>query len=294
MTERLKRALDARETLVGTWLSVGHPTVAELQAQLGFDFVTIDAEHAATSLETIENMARAVDAAEGETETIVRVADDDPVHLNRVLDTGVSGVIVPMVETVSQARAVVDATHYPPDGSRGVAGSRASSYGLHLEEYFGRANDEVVTILLIETAKGVENASAIADVDGVDALFVGPADMSATLGDFGDPDSIEHDISAVIDAGRAADTAVGTIALAPDDVEQWVDAGFDFHVVGVDADYLVRGARRAKKRFEAAASGETAKAPVEEKEVESAREEEKEAESATEGETESVGEEETK
>jgi 2-dehydro-3-deoxyglucarate aldolase/4-hydroxy-2-oxoheptanedioate aldolase len=253
MSERLKRAFDDREPLVGTWLTVGHPTVAELQAELGFDFVTIDAEHAASSLETIENMARAVDAASGGTETLVRVADDNPTHLNRVLDTGVSGVIVPMVETVSQARAVVEATHYPPDGSRGVAGSRASSYGLHLEEYFDRANDEVVTVLLIETERGVKNASAIADVDGVDALFVGPADLSATLGEFGNPDSVDTDISAVIQAGRAANTAVGTIALSPDDIERWVDAGFDFHVVGTDAGYLVRGARGLKERYEVAA-----------------------------------------
>ncbi|WP_231186844.1 aldolase/citrate lyase family protein [Haladaptatus sp. DYF46] len=107
--------------VVGSWISIGHPAVAEMSAELGFDFVVIDAEHTSMSLETVETLARAVDAASGETEPLVRVADDDPARLKRVLDTGVSGVIVPMVETEAQARGIADATRYPPEGVRGVA-----------------------------------------------------------------------------------------------------------------------------------------------------------------------------
>lgn len=245
MSERLKQALLDRDSLVGTWLTVGHPAVAELQAELGFDFAVVDAEHAPTSVETVAEMARAVDAADGPTEPLVRVADDDPARIKRALDTGVSGVVVPMVETVEQARDVVDAARYPPEGVRGVAGTRASSYGLDLDDYFERANDEVVVVVQIETAAGVENARAIADVDGVDALFVGPADLSASLGAFGDVDAIDTEISAVLDAGHAADTAVGTIAFEADEVARWADAGFDFQAVGTDADYLARGGQDA-------------------------------------------------
>jgi 2-keto-3-deoxy-L-rhamnonate aldolase RhmA len=245
MSVRLKEALLDRESLVGTWLTVGHPAVAELQAELGFDFAVVDAEHAPVSTETVAAMARAVDAADGPTEPLVRVADGDPTRIKRALDTGVSGVVVPMVETAAQARDAVAAARYPPEGSRGVAGTRASAYGLDLADHFERANDEVVVVVQIETAAGVENARAIAGVDGVDALFVGPADLSASLGAFGDADAIDTEISAVLDAGHDADTAVGTIAFGAEEAARWVDAGFDFQAVGTDADYLARGGRDA-------------------------------------------------
>ena len=247
---QLADAVRAGDAVVGSWISIGHPAVAEMSAELGFDFVVIDAEHTAMSLETVESLARAVDAARGDTEPLVRVADDDPGRLKRVLDTGVSGVIVPMVETENQARNIADATRYPPDGSRGVAGSRASRYGLDLSEYFEQANDERLVVVQIESATGVENAADIAAVAGIDALFVGPTDLSASLGRFGDTDSLDTDISAVLTAGHEAGVPVGTIALESGDVEQWADVGFDFQVVGIDADYLLSGATRAKERYE--------------------------------------------
>ncbi|MFB9807932.1 HpcH/HpaI aldolase/citrate lyase family protein [Haladaptatus pallidirubidus] len=185
----LRQAVRAGDSVVGTWVTIGHPAVAEMSAELGFDFVVLDAEHSSMSLETVENLARAVDAASGETKPVVRLPDDDPTRIKRVLDTGVSGVIVPMIETAEQARAVVRATRYPPEGERGVAGSRAAKYGLELEEYFERANDELLVMVQIESAKGVGHAGSIAAVDGVDALFVGPADLSASIGRFGETDS---------------------------------------------------------------------------------------------------------
>ncbi|MCO8246291.1 MULTISPECIES: aldolase/citrate lyase family protein [unclassified Haladaptatus] len=247
---QLADAVRAGDRTVGSWISIGHPAVAEMSAELGFDFVVIDAEHTAMSLETVESLARAVDAASGDTEPLVRVADDDPARLKRVLDTGVSGVIVPMVETADQARTIADATRYPPDGIRGVAGARASRYGLSLRKYFERANDERLVVVQIESSTGVENAADIAAVAGIDALFVGPADLSASLGRFGDTDSLDTEISAVLAAGHEADVPVGTIALESEDVERWADAGFDFQVVGIDADYLLSGATNAKERYE--------------------------------------------
>ncbi|MFH5797143.1 HpcH/HpaI aldolase/citrate lyase family protein [Haladaptatus sp. CMAA 1911] len=248
----LATAVRTGEAVVGSWISIGHPAVAEMSAELGFDFVVIDAEHTSMSLETVETLARAVDAASGETEPLVRVADDDPARLKRVLDTGVSGVIVPMVETEAQARGIADATRYPPEGVRGVAGSRASRYGRELADYFERANDERLVVTQIESELGVENAAEIAAVDGIDALFLGPADLSASLGRFDDTESLDTEISAVLDAGRDANVPVGSIALASEDVERWVDAGFDFQVVGVDADYLLDGASRAKRTYKEA------------------------------------------
>ncbi|WP_266080098.1 HpcH/HpaI aldolase family protein [Haladaptatus caseinilyticus] len=249
MTE-LRRAVHAGDPVVGTWVTIGHPAVAEISGELGFDFVVIDAEHSSMSISTVENLVRAVDAANGETKSIVRLPDDDPTRIKRALDTGVSGVIAPMIETAEQARSVVEATRYPPDGVRGVAGSRASAYGLELDDYFERANDELLVMVQIESAKGVGHVGSIAAVDGVDALFVGPTDLSASLGQFGETDSLDTEISAVLDAVGESDTAVGTIALDPEDVERWAETGFDFQVVGIDMDYLIHGAERAKQRYE--------------------------------------------
>ncbi|WP_049972194.1 HpcH/HpaI aldolase family protein [Haladaptatus cibarius] len=246
----LRQAVRAGDPVVGTWVTIGHPAVAEMSAELGFDFVVIDAEHSSMSLETVENLVRAVDAASGETQPVVRLPDDDPTRIKRVLDTGVSGVIVPMIQTAEQARAVVKATRYPPEGVRGVAGSRAAKYGLEMGDYFERANDDLLVMVQIESAKGVGHAGSIAAVDGIDALFVGPADLSASLGRFGETDSLDTEISAVLDAVGESDTAVGTIALDPTDVERWAETGFDFQVVGIDADYLLDGATRAKREYE--------------------------------------------
>ncbi len=246
----LKHAVRAGDSVVGTWVTIGHPAVAEMSAHLGFDFAVIDAEHSSMSLETVENLVRAVEAADGATEPIVRLPNDDPTRIKRVLDTGVSGVIVPMVETAAQARAVVESTRYPPDGIRGVGGSRSSAYGLELADYFERANDELLVAVQIESAKGVGHAGSIAAVDGIDALFVGPEDLSASLGRFGETDSLDTEISAVLDAAHDSDTSVGTIALDSDDVARWADAGFDFQVVGIDYDYFISEAKRAKQRYE--------------------------------------------
>ncbi|EMA54313.1 aldolase/citrate lyase family protein [Halococcus salifodinae] len=141
---RLRRAAAADEPLLGGWLSVPHPMVAELLAGSGFDFLCVDAEHAPVSFETMASLLRAVDAAPGEMETLVRVGGHDPVELKRTLDLDPDALLVPMVDTAAEAEAVVDATRYPPAGSRGVGLGRATDYGrdgadaIYLEEGAGR------------------------------------------------------------------------------------------------------------------------------------------------------------
>lgn len=243
----LKDALASQGYPLGTWISIGHPTVAEATANLPIDFVLIDTEHTTTSLETVENMQRGVEAASGSTETVVRVPWNDPVRLKRVLDIGVAGVMVPMIGSGDEAETLVESLRYPPGGHRGIASGRASGYGLEFEEYVANANGNVLTIAQIETEAGVENVDEIAAVEGIDALFVGPADLSGALGKFGEWDSatFTETVDRIVEAARDADTPVGTLAFDFDDIEPRLDQGFDFLIAGKDTTLLMDGVQEA-------------------------------------------------
>jgi 2-keto-3-deoxy-L-rhamnonate aldolase RhmA len=247
----LAAALRSGEPLVGSWLSVGHPSVAEAVAGADLDFVVVDTEHAPTSLETVENVLRGVEAAPGDTTALARVPWNDPVRVKRLLDTGPAGVVVPMVESAAEAREAVAATRYPPEGVRGIAASRASDYTRSFEEYVARANEDLLTVVQIETGAGAEAAEDVAAVDGVDALFVGPADLSASLGTFPDQrdDRVVDAVEQVVAAGEDAGVPVGTLAVDPKEVDFWLDRGMDFLVVGVDVAMLAAGADEAAAAF---------------------------------------------
>lgn len=232
----------------GSWLSIPSAQVAEQTAAGGFDFVVIDTEHASTDIGTVESMVRAVDAAEGETAPLVRVAWNDHVRIKRVLDTGAAGVMAPQVDTAVEAEAFVEATRYPPEGRRGVAAARASNYTREFEEYYGSANDEVATVAQVESAEAVGNAAAVAAVDGLDSLFVGPADLSAALGVFGEYGS-DRFLEAVETVLSESSVPVGTLATSPEEVDYWADVGFDYQIVGTDMGYLARGAAESLARY---------------------------------------------
>ena len=247
----LSTRLAAPGPVVGNWLSLDSPTIAEVYAELGTDFVLVDTEHTPLSLETIAECVRAVDAAGTETHAVVRVPDANPTRIKRVLDLGVDGLMVPMVETAAGARAVVEATSHPPAGVRGVGVGRANRYGLEIEETLETAGDRLATIVQIETGEGVENAAAIAAVDGIDSLFVGPADLSTSLGSFADwtDERFEESIDRVIGAAHDADVPVGTLAIGDEQLERWAGYGFDYVIVGYDVGYLIEGSRRARESY---------------------------------------------
>lgn len=237
----------SRSQLVGAWLSIGHPRVAEICAQLEFDFLLIDTEHTTTSLTDVENMCRAIDAASGPTQPIVRVPSNDPVRIKRVLDIGAAGIMAPMIETVSEAESLVEAARYPPEGTRGIAGGRAANYGLDFQRYVQNANDSIVTIPQIESKEAVSNVESISSVGGIDAIFVGPADLSASLGTFTDWESEDFTdaIDRIIDAGRDANVPVGTLTTERDDIYSRLEQGFDFLITGTDSSYLVSEAQNS-------------------------------------------------
>lgn len=280
MADASSRMEDLHDT-VGAWTSLTDPAVAEIAAgagrrsagERGFDFVVIDTEHAPLGLETVADCLRAVAAGGGsdgggaasetsrgegggtaETggeagapEAIVRVPWNDPVRIKRLLDLGPDGLLVPMVNTAAEAREAVAATRYPPDGERGVAAARASDYGRNFEAYVRGDHRELTLVVQVETETAVRNSDAIAAVDGVDGLFVGPADLSASLGAFADwtDEAFLDAIETVVDAGEGADVAVGTLGATSEQVRALGSLGFDFVVAGVDVSHLVEGQRRA-------------------------------------------------
>lgn len=248
---QIKEEIESRNHPLGTWISIGHPTVAEAAAQLDLDFVLVDMEHTTMGLETIESLSRGVDAAPGETDVVVRVPWNDPVRLKRVIDIGVAGVMVPMIDTAEEAQQLVRSIRYPPEGIRGIAGSRATGFGQNFEEYVTNANGSILTIAQIETEAGLENAEEIAAVDGIDALFVGPADLSGALGLFAEWDAPEfaEAVDSIIEAGHVADVPVGTLTVDPDGIDERVKQGFDFLIAGKDVSLLMNSIDEAIDQY---------------------------------------------
>lgn len=237
----------AEETALGSWQAVPHPAVAELVAGLGYDFIGIDTEHAPATTETLANLLRAVEAADGETETLVRVADDDPTTLGQTLDLAPDALLVPMVHTAEQAEAIVDAVRHPPAGSRGVGTGRASTYGRSLDAQVEADDTAFGTHVQLESEQAVENAGDIAAVDGIDGVFIGPIDLSAALGCFGDfeAERFTTAVERAIEAAREEGVAVGTFAAGEQARERRLAWDVDYIVAGMDLAHLGDGAAAA-------------------------------------------------
>ena len=253
MDPDFRQALVAREPVVGNWISLAHPAIAEMSVDLGFDFVVVDTEHTSISVDQLESMIRATDTGAGDTAAIVRIPDHDPGRIKRALDMGAAGLMFPMVESAEEAEHIVEAVRYPPEGRRGAAPARASGYGRTFDEYFENANESLVTIIQVETERAVENIEEILAVDGVDAVQVGQGDLSASVGAFGewDDDAFRDALDRTVEAAHARDVPVGMLALDRAGIDRWLDAGVDFMAVGADMVYLQEGAREAREYFEA-------------------------------------------
>lgn len=176
----LKSKLRNRKVTVGSWITIGDTSVAEIMAKAGFEWLTIDMEHSAITLDQANRLIQVIELS-GVT-ALVRVGENDPLLIKRVMDSGAHGVIVPMVNTREDALRAVNAVRYPPYGERGVGLARAQGYGLEFERYKTWLSNESVVIVQIEHIKGVENLEDILSVEGVDAFLVGPYDLTASLG----------------------------------------------------------------------------------------------------------------
>jgi 4-hydroxy-2-oxoheptanedioate aldolase len=232
----------AGEFLTGFWLNLGSPLTAEMAGLAGFDWVMLDYEHGAGDEETMLHQLQAVAATPAT--CLVRIAANEAPRFKRVLDAGAAGVMVPYVGTADEARAAVAAMRYPPRGIRGVAKlTRASAFGANFDAYFAHAHEWLVTLAQIETADAVVNAASIAAVDGVDVLFVGPMDLTTSMGiqgQYGDQrfhDALANVAAAAKDAGKA----VGILLLDPANVGLCRELGYTVVALGSDAGSVVSG-----------------------------------------------------
>ena len=178
----LRQRLLAGETVIGSWINSGSPIIAELMTACGFDYLCVDVEHSAVDLPQTQQLFQAIRSGHRDCAAMVRLHGVDYALVKRYLDAGASGVVAPLVRTREEAMLLVQATKYPPQGLRGVGFCRANDYGLRLEDECARANDEILLAVQIEHIEAVRNIDAILSVPGIDAAFIGPYDLTASMG----------------------------------------------------------------------------------------------------------------
>lgn len=245
-----RRLVEDKDLLLGLFLGLGSATSAELLAGTGFDWLLIDGEHGPNELRSILDQLRAMAARP--VSPVVRVVDHDPAKIKQLLDIGAQTLLVPMVESGDEARALVRATRYPPDGIRGVGAAlaRASQWN-GIPNYLQQANAQICLILQVESQAGLAALDDILDVDGVDAVFIGPSDLAASMGYLGQADHPEVD-AAVNDAlGRISRSskAAGVYAADYEAAQMYRAHGARFAGVGADVLLLRQAAVQLVARF---------------------------------------------
>ena len=247
---RFKAAIAAGQSQIGVWNSIGGNTACEVLASAGFDWVLVDTEHAATSTAEVLPALQAI-AGYPDVSAIVRPASNDEVTIKRVLDMGAQTLLIPYVQNVDEARAAVAAMRYAPRGIRGMAGvMRATRFGA-VENYADTVEAQLCLIVQVETIEAMAQLEDIAQVDGVDAVFIGPADLSASMGL---PGQTGHpDVVAVIDQAIARLKAIGVpagiLATNQDSAAHFIAQGTTFTAVGVDSMMLAQAARELRAGF---------------------------------------------
>ncbi len=245
----LKRMLREGQPSVGLFHSLGSPLAAELLGHAGFDWIVIDSEHSTNDVLSVRDQLVALDATG--TPAVVRVVEGQPHLIKQFMDAGAQTLLIPMVDSVEYAEALVQAMRYPPEGIRGVAsGTRAGQFGL-TDDYLSTANQEACLIIQLESRKALQNLDALLGVDGVDCLFIGPSDLSADMGHLGNPahpdvqKAIESTLTRIRDAGRSAGIYVGNAETA----RKYVSWGANFLAAGNDLGILAKAVSGVAQDF---------------------------------------------
>ncbi len=226
----LKQRLSKRQVTIGSWITIGNPIVAEIMARSGYDWLTIDMEHSAITLDIAQELIRIIELCG--VSPLVRVGHNDPLLIKRVMDCGAHGVIVPMVNSAEEAQQAVASVRYPPQGFRGVGLARAQSYGTNFERYKAWNKEESIVIVQVEHIKAVENLEEIISQDGVDGFIIGPYDLSGSLGvpgQFDHPD-VKAALDHVMQVSKQQDALAGfhVIPADPHSCKEKLDQGFKF------------------------------------------------------------------
>ena len=236
----LKSRIEKRDVTLGSWVTFSDPSVAEIMARAGFDWLTVDMEHSSITLHEAQQLIQVIELC-GVT-PLVRVEENNYNYIKRVMDAGAHGVIVPMISTERGARQAVDAVKYPPLGKRGFGLARAQRYSLGLEEYRKWNQEESIVIVQIEHFRAVENMESIMAVDGVDGFMIGPYDLSGSLGcpgDFDDP-AFRETFNEICRKSKSNGYLMGQHIVKPNQhgFRDAIDMGFRFLALGVDFLFL--------------------------------------------------------
>lgn len=227
---QLKAKLANNELTIGSWITLGHPAIAEIMAAAEFDWLVLDMEHSVMELGEAQSIIQVLDKQQ--CPAIVRLTSNHPDQIKRVMDAGATGVMVPMVKSAADARAAVQGVYYPPRGCRGVGLARAQGYGASFPEYQQWLEDNAIVVVMIEHVDAVHAIDTILAVPGVDAYIIGPYDLSGSMGRPGDlnhPD-VQDAIGQVLAAGQRAKKPGGIHVIEPDPdaLQQRIQSGFNF------------------------------------------------------------------
>jgi 2-keto-3-deoxy-L-rhamnonate aldolase RhmA len=241
ISNTLKQRLQKRETTIGSWITLGHTSIAEIMAKAGFEWLVVDMEHSVITLDIAQQLIQIIEGCG--VVPLVRVGENNPNIIKRVMDAGAYGVIVPMINTKEQAAAAVKAVKYPPLGTRGVGLARAQGYGDKFNEYAATVNAESIVIAQVEHIDAVNNLESILSVEGIDGCIIGPYDLSGSLGV---PGNFEHpDVLAALkkveQTCQKRRVALGMHVIQPDyrQVMEKVAKGYSF--IGFSLDILFLG-----------------------------------------------------
>jgi 2-dehydro-3-deoxyglucarate aldolase len=235
-SEGLKKRLQSGSLSVGSWISLGHPAIAEIMARAGFDFLVIDLEHSVISIREAGDLIRVIDLCG--IPALVRTTSNDPNQIKRMMDAGAHGVIVPMIKSRAEAEAAVSAVYYPDRGGRGVGLSRAQGYGVGFDRYCEWLENSAVVIAQIEHIDAVNDLESILSVEGIDGYIIGPYDLSASMGLRGQLDhaKVVEAVKRVEAVGRKMKKPGGVHLVEPDvdQLRRYAESGFKFIAYSVD------------------------------------------------------------
>jgi len=241
---KLKKALQEGKAVLGPFMKLSDPAVVEIFGHAGFDFVIIDLEHGPLSIETAQNMVRAAEIAD--ITPIIRVSENDPAQISRALDIGAQGVQIPHITTSTEANTAIKAAKFSPLGERGVCRFvRAASYSaMDRNDYFSSANDNTLVIAMIEGTEGIQNIDEILATPGIDVIFIGPYDLSQSLGLLGQVSHprVFEELERVADKAKAQGLAVGTFADSIESVRKYQALGIQFISYSVDVGIIYEAA----------------------------------------------------
>jgi 4-hydroxy-2-oxoheptanedioate aldolase len=244
-----KHAIAKGQLQIGLWCSLCNPVAAEIVSHSGFDWLLLDTEHSPNDVPDILAQLQAVQG--GGSSAIVRPAWNDMVLIKRFLDIGAQTLLLPFVQNPEEAKRAVEATRYPPGGIRGITGSgRASRYG-RVKDYLKNASSEICVLVQVETREAITQLEAIAKVDGVDGVFIGPSDLAASLGHLGNPQApeVQAAIKDAVTRLKAVGKPAGILTGNEEEARKYIDWGYLFVAVGADVGLLAKNADALAKKF---------------------------------------------